>query len=292
MTDGSKVKYNVYTKEEQIYFSQPFTIEALDTGTITWNLTENKTIKYSKNGSEYQTWDGTTGIDVVEGDEVAFLGNNQSYFVDATTPAVVCTSNFNVKGNIMSLISESNFWEERVLTAESTFGNFLRQQPVVSAENLLLPATTLLRTCYANLFYGSGLVHPPKTLPALVAADYCYLQMFFNCNNLINTPKILTTVLAQHCFHAMFRNCTSLTSAPELPASTLVDTCYQKMFQNCTNLNHVTCLATNISATNCVDNWLAGVSSIGIFEKESSMNNWTTGSSGIPSGWTVQTASS
>jgi hypothetical protein len=35
LEDGSKVKYNIYTKEERIYLSQPFTIEALDTGAIT-----------------------------------------------------------------------------------------------------------------------------------------------------------------------------------------------------------------------------------------------------------------
>jgi hypothetical protein len=64
------------------------------------------------------------------------------------------------------------------------------------------------------------------------------------------------------------------------------------MFKGCTNLSHITCLATDISATNCTTNWVSEVSSTGTFEKASDMNNWTTGASGIPSGWTIETASS
>jgi hypothetical protein len=59
------------------------------------------------------------------------------------------------------------------------------------------------------------------------------------------------------------------------------------MFSNCTNLNHITCLATNISASICVSNWTKMVASTGTFIKHPSMNDWTTGTSGIPSGWTV-----
>jgi hypothetical protein len=84
----------------------------------------------------------------------------------------------------------------------------------------------------------------------------------------------------------MFYGCTSLTQAPELPATTLASNCYQYMFNGCTNLNYIKCLATNISATNCTYNWVSGVSETGIFVKAEGVE-WTTGNSGIPSGWTV-----
>ena len=45
LEDGSKVKYNIYTKEERIYLFQPFTIESLGAGTITCNLTDGKITK-------------------------------------------------------------------------------------------------------------------------------------------------------------------------------------------------------------------------------------------------------
>jgi hypothetical protein len=65
------------------------------------------------------------------------------------------------------------------------------------------------------------------------------------------------------------------------------------MFQGCSKLSSVTCLATNISASYCTDNWLTGVAATGTFITPSS-TNWSTGAStewpygvsGIPDGWT------
>ena len=60
------------------------------------------------------------------------------------------------------------------------------------------------------------------------------------------------------------------------------------MFNGCTSINKITCLATDISATSCTENWLPNVSSTGTFIKNPDMNDWTTGVSGIPDGWTVE----
>ena len=85
----------------------------------------------------------------------------------------------------------------------------------------------------------------------------------------------------------MFGACTSLTTAPELPATTLAVTCYAYMFYGCEKLNSITMLATNISAFDCLYNWVGGVAATGTFVKASSMKSLTTDASGIPSGWTV-----
>jgi hypothetical protein len=67
------------------------------------------------------------------------------------------------------------------------------------------------------------------------------------------------------------------------------------MFLNCSNLNSVTCLATDISASNCTGYWLNNVAASGTFHKASTMSSWTVGPQGtydnvkgIPSGWTVE----
>ena len=88
----------------------------------------------------------------------------------------------------------------------------------------------------------------------------------------------------------MFNDCTSLVTAPVLPATTLAEDCYSNMFAGCTNLNNITCLATDISATDCTNYWVYNVASNGTFIKNPSMTSWTTGESGIPNGWTVQNA--
>lgn len=52
-------------------------------------------------------------------------------------------------------------------------------------------------------------------------------------------------------------------------------------------LNYIKCLATDISASNYTNSWVADVSSTGTFVKATGVT-WPTGASGIPSGWTVQ----
>ena len=151
-----------------------------------------------------------------------------------------------------------------------------------------LPATTLANYCYNSMFSGCTSLTTSPTLPSTILANYCYNNMFQGCTKLTTAPALPATTLAMGCYYNMFSRCTSLTTAPELPANTLVDGCYQYMFYNCTRLNYIKCLATDISATNCTSNWVSGVASTGTFVKAADMTGWTTGTSGIPIGWTVE----
>ena len=154
-----------------------------------------------------------------------------------------------------------------------------------------LPATTLANGCYQRMFQDCEKLTTAPELPATTLANGCYQYMFQNCSSLTSAPSILpATTLAELCCYPMFNGCTSLTTAPELPATTLANGCYQRMFQDCTNLNYIKCLATDISASNCLNNWVGGVASSGTFVKDSSMTSWPTGTSGIPNNWTVQDA--
>ena len=148
------------------------------------------------------------------------------------------------------------------------------------------PATTAATQCYYQMFEEcSNLVTPPN-LPATTLANSCYASMFQKCVRLTSAPALPATTLAQSCYIAMFASCSSLTSAPDHRAPTLVTSCYYQMFYMCTSLNRIKCLATDISASSCTSNWLYGVASNGTFTKKSGMTSWTTGTSGIPSGWT------
>ena len=181
-----------------------------------------------------------------------------------------------------------------------------------------LSATTLASYCYQSMFKGcTNLSSVQTTLSATKLESYCYDSMFENCMNLTTAPQLSATTLASyccqnmfkgcarltsvqttlsattmtsHCYDSMFDSCVRLTTAPKLPATTLASYCYQKMFNGCTSLNSITCLATNISASNCTTSWVNNVASSGTFKKAASMENWTRGVSGIPDGWTVQTA--
>ena len=155
----------------------------------------------------------------------------------------------------------------------------------------ILPATTLAEECYSSMFSHCTSLTTAPTLPATTLADYCYYAMFRGCSSLTTAPSILpATTLANACYESMFRNCSSLTTAPTLPATTLVSYCYEQIFSYCTSLTTITCLATNISAYGCTSAWVGDVASSGTFYKNSAMSSWTTGTNGIPSGWTVRNA--
>ncbi len=149
-----------------------------------------------------------------------------------------------------------------------------------------LPATTLADSCYREMFSGCTSLTAAPALSATTMTEYCYANMFNGCTTLTAAPELSATTLSDFCYYSMFCGCTSLTAAPALPATTLVSGCYDSMFFGCTNLNSVTCLATDISVSGCTSNWLSGVASTGTFTKAAGMT-WTTGSSGIPSTWTI-----
>ena len=154
-----------------------------------------------------------------------------------------------------------------------------------------LPATTLAKYCYAYMFYNCISLTSAPALPATTLAYGCYYSMFQNCTSLTSTPALPATTLADSCYFSMFQNCTSLVTVPELPATTLADYCYRYMFQGCHKLNYIKMLATDISARNCLYKWVENVSSTGTFVKHP--NNTTIpidSVDGIPSGWTVETA--
>ena len=126
------------------------------------------------------------------------------------------------------------------------------------------------------------------TLTTLPNQSSVFMGLFAGNANLTDASGLLlpATTLAGRCYAYMFSGCTGLTTAPTLPATTLAEACYYSMFAGCTSLNSVTCLATDISADGCTSGWLDGVATTGTFTKASG-STWPEGSSGIPSGWTV-----
>ena len=150
----------------------------------------------------------------------------------------------------------------------------------------LLPATTLANNCYQEMFYGcTNLVNTPN-LPATILANNCYYQMFYGCSNLVDIPNLPATSLADNCYWGMFRDAVSLTGSVFLPAAVLLTSSYRNIFYN-TKIDYVKMLATDVSASNAINNWMYGVPANGIFVKHIDAQWTTTGASGVPTNWTV-----
>lgn len=244
----------------------PLTLEAIEAGTITFYNRAAGPVTYRVNGGEAQTIESTKKgeITVVKGDKVAFFGDNAVYTLKSTGNGsqIACSAECYVYGNIMSLVSSSNYVTANKLEKCAFTSLFFMQEKLKNhpSRQLLLPATTLGEACYSG--------------------------MFSYCKGLTKAPDLPATTLAKGCYKSMFNGCTGLTKAPELLATTLAEQCYTDMFAGCTNLNSVTCLATDISAYSATGGWLGAVSHTGTFTKAKGVE-WQTGASGIPEGWTV-----
>ena len=285
---------------------------------LTFNITSNGNINvptgttYSINGAEWENT-GTT-ITVNSGETIRFKGNNSTYNSNTFEGS---TAGFEIEGNIMSLINSTDFATLTTLESNFTFNNLFKGcTGLASAENLILPATTLtsfcyrcmfqnctslatapklpamtlVESCYSFMFDGCSSLTTAPALPATTLANDCYSNMFQGCSSLTTAPELPATTLVDGCYKNMFGGCTSLTTAPELPATTLTNSCYDSMFQGCTSLNYIKCLATDISAISCINIWVYGVASTGTFVKAAGMTSWPIGMNGIPGGWTVQDA--
>ena len=304
--DNAKVNYN--KSEYERLLETPLTTIAKENGTISFNIWKAMgtdmitSVSYSTDGGE--TWATTNNtnnksghlaitVNVNEGDRVMWKANAQQTgyydnddYDDYVGSFFSSTCEFDVEGNVMSMINDATglTYDNQLCCLFFNYDGGT-ECLVVNASKLLLPATTLVSSCYGFMFQGCTSLTTAPELPATTLTDYCYLYMFQGCTSLTTAPELPATTLADGCYSGMFNGCTNLTTAPELPATTLTDYCYNNMFYNCNNLSYIKCLATNISASNYTTNWVINVASTGTFVTPST-TAWTTGTSGIPNGWT------
>ena len=309
----NEVHYNPWT-----YADEYLTFVAREDGTF--QLSRNAVSYSLDNGETWATLTaGTSSPTVAAGEKILWKGEltpSPSYGIGTFS----ATGNFDVQGNVMSLLYGDNFKGQTDLTGkEYAFFQLFRDNiKVVNTENLSLPATTLSGYCYSQMFYNCTSLAKTPVLPATTLAQGCYNYMFYNCTSMTTAPELPATTLAYSCYSSMFSsctrletapelpattlanycyvymfsNCTSLTTAPILPATTLANNCYESMFAGCTNLNYIKAMFTTTPSTTYTYRWVNGVSSTGTFVKNSAATWTNTGNYAVPNGWTVETANS
>lgn len=258
---------NNSTSTAKINIDDYLTIEALEDGF---------TASLSNNSCEYCIDGEDNWISLSSGTSTESINTGQTLsFRAELTPAsnsgigtFTLSKKCNVKGNVMSM-----------LFGDSGKDNYSLSNKSYAFHRLFYNATTLQNVS-------------SDFLPATTLATYCYNYMFYGCTSLLTAPDLPATTLQQYCYQYMFRGCSNLTTAPTLPATTLQRYCYQYMFQNCSKLNYIKAMFTTTPGTSYTRNWVSSVASSGTYVKNSSARYTTTGTSAIPSGWTVQTASS
>ena len=255
------------------------------------NRSNSPNCEYSFNGTDWITMPTTNAdkVTIPVGESIFVRGSNPSGFSssDSKYSCFVMTGSISASGSVMSLIDGTG--ETTTIPNDYCFFRaFEKCNSLTTAPEL--PATTLTPYCYWFMFDGcNGLTTAPE-LPATTLASDCYNNMFCGCGSLTTAPALPAMNLVDGCYYGMFRYCGSLKTV-ELPATTLTPYCYFLMFYNCRSLNYIKCLATSgINQNSSTYNWMSGASSSGTFVKDSAAT-WPSGINGIPSGWTIQSAS-
>ena len=171
------------------------------------------------------------------------------------------TSDYKVGGNIMSLLKGARFYGSDFTGCNAYCLHNIFSGNLIDASNLVLPATSLIKGCYKDMFYGCSALTSAPALPATTLAESCYSGMFFG-SRLTVAPALPVTTLANQCYSSMFRGCRSLTTAPALPATTLIKGCYFSMFEGCTALTTAPALPATTLAINCYENMFYGCTSL------------------------------
>ena len=270
--------------EEELPDPLYFTFAQGNTGekaTITfddWGYPEDEILlQYSYDKKSWTDLDDPDSVEINEANPKVYFRAKQPIDGIFYNDIFSCTEDdvkLAVGGNIMSLLTPTNYWTFTEMTAdnESCFGCLFQDMiALYSASDLLLPATTLARDCYCCMFY--------------------------DCTNLVDSPKVLpATALTKSCYSAMFSGCVNLETTPELMGETLVDECYGDLFWNCAKVDSVVVHFTawdnnaNIESriydekyTNATNNWLDGTVS-GIVYGPASLA--ADAANHIPTGWT------
>ena len=173
-----------------------------DNLTIGLAYAEENVFQYSTDSGA--TWSDLTNNEstssVNSGETIMFkasgLTKHSYYGIGVLTPSV----NASVQGNIMSLVYGDNFARKTSLEIDSQFTTlFWKATKLTSAENLIMPATTLTGGCYREMFNGCTSLTTAPVLPATTLIGHCYFWMFQGCTSLNYIKCLATDISARYC---------------------------------------------------------------------------------------------
>lgn len=266
------------------YSQDYFTIEALENSCqVRWKASSANLIKSISYSTDLSTWttvnsstssNGTLMATLNTGDKLYLKGTEKRYASSAYHTRLWTNKKFNVYGNLNSLINGDNFTStiDNPNSYETyTFVQLFSECPVIDASNLVFPFKLIKANMYYYMFnYCTQLETPPTSIwpksdgTFLVRVDYNSCRyMFRECRKLTKSPIIYTYVKYDNDVQGTF----------------------EYMFSGCTALSEVTALCNYYS--NMFNYWLPNAPATGTFTKLSTVTSWSSGSSGIPSGWTV-----
>lgn len=277
------------------------------------------TIQYSiDNGVNWVTLEnGVFTPTVHQGEKIIWKGELPAMGLIMGVGTFFSTCDFDVRGNALSLVYGDSFSNKTAIKDDGQFIYLFSGSSVVDSSGLVLPATSLKRDSYANMFiFCKKLEKCVMELPSSTVPYRAYQSMFNGCSSLKTGPLIKATSLGEQAMQGMFMNCTSLESIPSYSGTVTsigsascenmfrgctsltrgIDLTsanfgggygdnYDYMFSGCTSLNYIRCLISTPNTAN-TENWTVGVAENGTFVRRANVE-WPRGTSGVPDGWTI-----
>lgn len=187
--DENKIDWNSKDVPVLPYDEQYFTIEVLSLDPDYPELepgldAEESGISISINGGPWTEIAAYETQILAVGDKVRF--KKEAAFERGMQAFTLNSCRYAAYGNIESMEYGDNFSGQTAVRAEGAFKGFFtgNRDGLVTAENLILPARTLKRSCYERMFEGCTNLTVSPVLPATSSAPSCYLGMFLGCASL------------------------------------------------------------------------------------------------------------
>ena len=246
-------------------------------------------------------WNATTGVEMILNKPTIpeiDIDYSTKYFtivsLEDNNLITFKAANSNSEKTVYISTDDGNTWTNYITTSDIQIPLNANKKLLIKGTNSSYGGTTVTRFNkfiatkqikvegnIMSLFYGDNFENQ-----STFTTDYALLKLFNGCTQLISADNlILPNTTRAYCYQGMFSGCSNLIKGPFLPTTGLAIASYYEMFDGCTSLNYIKCLATNISAANSTKNWVRSVSATGTFIKNDTMNNWTIGTDGIPTGW-------
>jgi hypothetical protein len=188
-----KIRHN---KNEYFYH------EALEDGYSTKFIKTDNVLQYSIDNC--QTWhklDPNTETPEINKEEYIYFKCRYPYCHHTGIGEFESEKKFNVGGNIMSLIYGDDFEDQTELLNDNQFKFlFNNNRNLISAKDLLLPATKLVKSCYAHMFMDcSSLLEGPELHAPELSDRWNYYSMFANCTSLNAITMLATNIIGKYC---------------------------------------------------------------------------------------------
>ena len=233
---------------------------------------------------------GTNKVTYVAGDVIKMWRAEQTAFGYGlnNTNYLIGGSNCIVYGNIASLVNYVS------VMPEFCFERLFYYTGITDFSGLIIPWDTISRYGMNNFLYGGSQITSESQLPffpATTVNNYGYNRLIRGLVNLTSidmTKHFCYKYAGKEALSQMFID-TRLESIKVKWDVEPIDSTSTRIFSQLimrNSVENITNLDPNPTSTK-YDNWITAKADVGTFTKAAGVT-WTIGTSGIPSGWTVQ----